>query len=255
LDLDYKSTLEMIKMLTDLRFKLLAFVPTVSAFAVSFLGTSADNSVALGIGVLGFAVTLGIVLYDLRNSQIYNLSMHRAKWLEYLLDMPRLTTLDWQRPGQEHYHGGLITERPFRLPRLFRMRSLTAKHDRALALIYGASLGGWAYLIANSLASLVASSLKDLAADRPLQLAISAGSLVLAFLTAILFAGELNRLDNLGKEKGDKSKQAQLEKAAKAESERINDMPPRPIEELEEMKLWYNRPQPDTPEPPADDTP
>ena len=257
LELDYQTTIDMIKLLTDIRFKLLAFVPTVSGFAVTLLDKSPDNATAaLSVGALGFAVTLGIVLYDLRNSQIYNLSMHRGKWLEYLLDMPRLTTLDWQKPNEKPYHGGLITERPFRLHRLFKKRLLRAKHDRALALVYGASLGGWTYLIVNSLASLVFSAFIVLTKDIPLQTAISIGSFFLAVLIAAGFAIELNRLDNLGKKGSGEEEPVEkepVEEDEKTQSEKANDYPKRSIAALQAMKHWYHSPRPEMAEPSTDD--
>ena len=151
LELDYSVTVDMIQMLTDIRLSLLAFVPTVAGFAVAFLGKTPggvqDSFVALGLGLLGFIVTLGVVLYDLRNSQLYNASMHRAKWLEHLLGLPRANRFRLGAvKAAPDKTGGTFTERPFLLHKIFNRKALTAKHDSALALIYGASLGGWTYV-------------------------------------------------------------------------------------------------------------
>jgi hypothetical protein len=127
------------------------------------------------VGLLGLVVTLGIVSYELRNTTLYDAAMHRAKWLEVSLDLPLLTH------GKRQ--GGLFNERPPR-PTLFEgalLLELVAKiraspktseqqskvgasvevpalpvwHDQALALVYGAALGGWVYIVIYSLLTLI----------------------------------------------------------------------------------------------------
>jgi hypothetical protein len=108
LELDYGQTTGLLRDLNDVRFKLLAFVPTVSAAAVGLLSRNPDTAELIGVGAIGLAATGGIVLYEIANAQLYDYAAGRARELG--------------------------------LP--------AAKHHRGLALVYGAAIGGWAYLLA-----------------------------------------------------------------------------------------------------------
>jgi len=59
LQLDYEETNRYFRMLTDIRFKLLAFVPTVSGIAVTLVSGSTTPEVRLSIGLFGLLVTNG----------------------------------------------------------------------------------------------------------------------------------------------------------------------------------------------------
>lgn len=150
---DYELTHAYFKFLAEIRFKLLAFVPTLSGVAVALLAKSSDKEVALPLGLLGFVVTLGIIIYELRNTVFYDAAIHRAKWLELLLGLPLCT--------QQEQVGGLFNERPASKPhstkhdRTIKLFGITVKHDRGLAIIYGAALGGWVFIIVNSLLTLL----------------------------------------------------------------------------------------------------
>jgi hypothetical protein len=92
LALDYQTTNEQINLLTDIRFRLLAWVTPVIALAVPLV-IGAASSVApaplstAGLGAMGFLLTLGIVLYDRRNSMLYDAHVHRAALIERALRM------------------------------------------------------------------------------------------------------------------------------------------------------------------------
>jgi hypothetical protein len=137
LRLDYDETTSLVRSLLDVRFKLLAFVPTISGAAVALLSRGATTAELIAVGVVGLVATLGIVLYELRNTQVYEYALERAQALEERLGFPSL------------FHGG-ETGGPFsELPgRDVRVLGLAIGHDRALALVYGAALGAWAYLVA-----------------------------------------------------------------------------------------------------------
>jgi hypothetical protein len=140
---DYEQTTQVIRLLTDTRFKLLAIVPVVTGFAVTLMtGAGADRGAQLAVGLLGALVTLGILLYDLRNSQLYDAAIHRAKRLEELLDFPVASN--------GRVSGGLYSERPSASEHLLLIFRI--KHDRGLALVYSASLAAWCYLILDALA-------------------------------------------------------------------------------------------------------
>jgi hypothetical protein len=110
------------------RFKLVAFVPTISGVAIGLLGHGHRATDLLAVGSLGLLATLGILTYELRNTQLYDYALARAKALESDLGL------------------GLYREQPAGELTVFGF--VTAAHDRGLALVYGAAVGGWTYLVA-----------------------------------------------------------------------------------------------------------
>lgn len=135
LRLDYEQTLETYRQLAEIRFKLLAFVPTLSAIAVTLLtNADLDGTEKGALGGVGFLVTLGIVLYDQRNTQFYNGAISRAQLLEDKLNLDRFETDD---------HRGLFGSRDDHPRR--RFLALPVRHDLGLALIYSAVLGAWVF--------------------------------------------------------------------------------------------------------------
>jgi hypothetical protein len=136
LRLDYDHTLDQLRTLTDVRFKLLALVPTVSGTAIGLLGRPRSAAELLGVGLLGLCATLGVLLYELRNTQLYDYAARRAKAVERELQLVSAFG------GQET--GGLYTERPDRSRHVL---GVELGHDRGLALVYGAALAGWSYLV------------------------------------------------------------------------------------------------------------
>jgi hypothetical protein len=133
--LDYETTVESIRQLTDIRFKLLAFVPTLSGAAIALVTKRVLPGVEAAVGALGFLITLGIAFYDQRNSSIYDDLVGRAAWLE------RNQLGFGIRPGRPG--GGPFNDRGGERRRLFGVIEIW--HDRALALIYATVLGGWAF--------------------------------------------------------------------------------------------------------------
>jgi hypothetical protein len=135
LRLDYDHTLDQLRTLTDVRFKLLALVPTVSGTAIGLLGRPRSAAELLGVGLLGLCATLGILFYELRNTQLYDYATRRAKAVERELQLVSAF-------GQGA--GGLYSERP---DRSIHVLGFELGHDRGLALVYGAALAGWSYLV------------------------------------------------------------------------------------------------------------
>jgi hypothetical protein len=163
---EYQTAVDMVKLLCDIRFKCLTFVTAVIAVANLLLGNSSPVT-RIMLGLVGFLTTLGIAVYEMRNSQLYEAAMHRAKVLE--------KELHAVRSSKESLRGGLFSERPpyvestywknltheeraeardNQTAELMRFWRVEIKHDQGLALIYGAVLGGWAYMIADSLLSM-----------------------------------------------------------------------------------------------------
>jgi hypothetical protein len=137
LRLDYSETTGLLRDLADIRFKLVALLPTVSGAAVALLSRHPGPGQLLGVGILGLCATTGVVVYELRNSEVYDYALGRAQELEGALGIR--SAFDRDRPG------GLFSERPDRERRLLGIRVV---HDRGLALVYAAAVGGWSYLLA-----------------------------------------------------------------------------------------------------------
>lgn len=135
LKLDYERTLATYQQFAEIRFKLLAFVPALSAAAIALL-TSAHVSgwTTSMLGAAGFVVTLGIVVYDQRNTQFYNGTISRAQHLEIQLGLRRFE-------GDEHF--GLFGSRDDHQRR--RLLGLPVRHGLGLGLVYSAVLGGWMF--------------------------------------------------------------------------------------------------------------
>jgi hypothetical protein len=138
LRLDYEQTTQYLRTLIDVRFKLLAFVPTVSGIAVAVVGQPRPAAELLGVGVLGLLATLGIFVYELRNTQISGTLIRRAAELERRLQVPS------SHSGQGT--GGLYTERPGITVQLLGF--LPVSHGLGLGLVYSAAIAGWGYLVA-----------------------------------------------------------------------------------------------------------
>jgi hypothetical protein len=137
LRLDYQQTTDLLRQITDVRFKLLALVPTLSGAAVAVLGRPSSAALLLAVGLLGLSATVGVLLYELRNTQLYDYGLHRAQELERRLELP---SIDGGATG------GLFSERPDRSLRLFGL--LPVDRDAGLILVYSAALAGWTYLCA-----------------------------------------------------------------------------------------------------------
>lgn len=138
LRLDYQQTTDLLRTLTDVRFKLLALVPTLSGTAIAILGHPSSAAELLGVGLLGLTATLGILLYELRNTELSEYGMRRAQQIEARLGLLSI--------GGGTGAGGLFSERPRRALRLFGLTPVD--RDRGLTLVYSAALAGWTYLVA-----------------------------------------------------------------------------------------------------------
>lgn len=125
LQLDYTQTTDEIRALRDVRFRLLAFVPTVAAGAVALLSRSPKAGELVAVGLVGLVATIGIVVYESRNAALTAYAVRRAQAIEAQLGMACVGS----RPG------GFFNERP-------------AAGLRGLGAVYGAAVGGWSYVVA-----------------------------------------------------------------------------------------------------------
>lgn len=130
LRLDYDQTTQFVHEFTDVRIRLLAFVPTISGAAVGLLGEPRPAAELIGVALLGLVATLGIFVYELRNAQLYDAMIQRARELERLLGLPTVQGLQGA--------GGVLAARSGRW----------FAHDRGWALVYSAAIAGWSYLAA-----------------------------------------------------------------------------------------------------------
>jgi hypothetical protein len=139
LRLDYDQTTQLLRTLTDIRFKLIALVPTIAGATVGLVGRPRPAAELLAVGLLGLVATLGVLVYELRNSQVYGNALDRAKALEQKLELVSVR-------GPAGKSGGPFSERPDPGLRLFGV--VPVWPEGGVALVYGAALAGWSYLVA-----------------------------------------------------------------------------------------------------------
>ena len=153
LRVEYAEVNDNIRELTGIRFQLLAFLP-VGTVLGAFLLTADDAGFRPVLALFGPAVTIGLLIYNERNDQIYGELISRAKDLEQRLRL----------------HHGQFSDRigPWQtLSLLPRMKPVKINHSTGINTIYAVSLIAWVYAIVFAvlawLGNLVASVL-DLAA-------------------------------------------------------------------------------------------
>ena len=126
LRLEYDNASELLRGLTETRFRLLALVPTVAGAVVALVNGKQSAVELLAIGLLGLCASFGVLLYELRNGEIQSAVAQRVADVEHLL-LP---------------HGPLVV-----VPRSRLFGFVPVSRTGALALVYGAALGGWGYLV------------------------------------------------------------------------------------------------------------
>ena len=132
---EYGEICDNFRMLTDIRFKLLAFLPIASAATiVAAMGRDVPGEIGITIGfalsLFGFVTTIGIATYNARNDQLYDELVSRAAAIERGLDVP----------------DGAFATRPATRQRI---RVIWANwkidHRKAVSTIYGASIALWLF--------------------------------------------------------------------------------------------------------------
>jgi hypothetical protein len=166
LRLEYDSGSELLRGLTETRFRLLALVPTVAGAVVALINGPESAVELLAIGLLGLCATLGVLLYELRNGEIQTAVAHRVAEAEEQLLL----------------HGPLLVG-----PRNRLLGFVPVSRTGAVALVYGAALGGWGYLVGwGALRAAGATG-----AARP-------GGLVIGAVFGVIVAFEIVRLERSG---------------------------------------------------------
>jgi hypothetical protein len=150
LDLEYTQVNNNIRFLAEVRFKLLALLPTLggaAVFALAHLGLKADTAAALPstdlpivfvVSLFGFFATLGITLYDQRNSELYNALMHRAKFLEKQFDV-RCSPGGLKQP----LSSGQFNERPRKGRRFFSRLAMDSHVKGDASSVTNAEMSFW----------------------------------------------------------------------------------------------------------------
>ncbi|MHA7291354.1 hypothetical protein ACX80V_17160 [Arthrobacter sp. MDT3-24] len=185
---DHATELELYKILVDIRFKLLTFVPTVTTIAVGILSLDKqkafDEGTTFLVGLGGAFTSLAIVVYEIRNSQIHDRVIHRIKHLERLLGFT--PSYAGRSPR------GMFGERG-KGERLFGI-FFSAQHDRALSIVYGVVLALWTWAFLTGLGVFVGWFDGEGAAPGPrVKDAISG---IIGFAVAV----EINRQGGIGRE-------------------------------------------------------
>ena len=146
---DYAQTVNVINLLTDVRFKLAALVPAITGAAVALLtGSDVDWTTRTVLGIGGFAFAFGIVVYDLRNSQLYNGAIGRARALEQALGFARFGGDDMRGLfGSRSDTDDMAAVRAKN-----RFVGFRVNHGPALSLVYTATLAAWVWVVLGSVA-------------------------------------------------------------------------------------------------------
>jgi hypothetical protein len=129
---EYKEVLTQFRSLTDIRFKLLTYLPLGTVATAVFMPATNDLVKQPAIPAFAFVVTLCIATYDKRNDQHYDELVSRAAELERELQI-------------EH---GSFSHRP---KSWLKYGFVPVEHRWPIGLIYAAAASLWAYLFTAAL--------------------------------------------------------------------------------------------------------
>jgi hypothetical protein len=137
---EYAEVCNNFRMLTDIRFRLLALLPIASAAAlvaalVAVMKTEVHVGIELAVGfalsLFGLVATIGLATYNARNNQLYFELVSRGAAIERNLDLP----------------DGTFANRPGAWERVVLPGGIEWKIDHGIAVktIYGASIILWLF--------------------------------------------------------------------------------------------------------------
>jgi hypothetical protein len=136
---EYGEVASNFRLLTNIRFKLLAFLPIAAAAAAALKGTGgaepAEAAATLGLSVFGLVVTIALVGYNARNDQLYDELVGRAAAIERELFLPDGAFAHRPNPWFAIRMSGSATH----------LQTWPVDHRRSVALIYGASTALWLF--------------------------------------------------------------------------------------------------------------
>jgi len=125
---EYREVSNNFRMLTDIRFKLLAFLPVAAAAATAVLARGNATTLTLAFSLFGLVVTIGLVTYNARNDQLYDTLVARAAAIERYLGIPDGAFANRPRSWFQLVHGRWKVD-----------------HRPAVATIYMASIALWLF--------------------------------------------------------------------------------------------------------------
>jgi hypothetical protein len=126
---EYSEVSNNFRMLTDIRFKLLAFLP-IAAAAAAALKPEDTGPMELAFSLFGLVVTIGLVTYNARNDQLYDDLVDRAAAIERSLNIP----------------DGAFANRPIAWRRIkLPPGKWKIDHRTAVSTIYSASIALWLF--------------------------------------------------------------------------------------------------------------
>ena len=128
---EYREVCQNFRLLTDIRFRLLALVPAAAAI-IAVVGDDKASTDRLPVALLGLGATLGIATYNKRNDQLYDELVGRAAAIERSLGL----------------QDGGFTTRPNPWLR-YRVLGITweVNHRLGVGTIYFATAVLWFYLV------------------------------------------------------------------------------------------------------------
>lgn len=126
---EYGEVSNNFRLLTDIRFKLLAFLPIATA-AAAVLKDESLGAPGLVLSLFGLAATIGLAIYNARNDQLYNELVGRAAEIERSLGLPE--GMFANRPG------------PWLTVNLMGVK-VQINHRIGIRTIYAASIALWLF--------------------------------------------------------------------------------------------------------------
>jgi hypothetical protein len=85
---EYGEVSQNLRLLTDIRFRLLAFLPLAAGAAIAVINLRKVGVPGLVVSLFGLVVTVALVTYNKRNDQLYDTLVGRAAAIERSLGLP-----------------------------------------------------------------------------------------------------------------------------------------------------------------------
>jgi hypothetical protein len=127
---EYSHVSSTFQLLTEVRFKLLAFLPLATGAAVAVINLRRVGVPGLVVALFGLVVTVALVAYNKRNDQLYDTLVRRAAAIERSLGLPEGAFATRPRPWLSIDIGRL---------------SWPVDHRSPVATIYSSSIALWLF--------------------------------------------------------------------------------------------------------------